>query len=396
MDRGIRGHLILHQLRWPCRSIVRIVDQGSHDRLGARAYHHVVATFEHQPIARLGRTVVIDHELAIRVLLGVVPAPQIRYAWYGSSRSLGEPHHSFKDFRTGRAAVNKLSHPRADVVFSRWIVLVPVDLVVVGELRVQPSQPRVVVVVGLVQDVRVLVPIVRSRRGALGNTNSPNRLSTPILIRWSGLVEQQLDPIAIAGVDRIERRGCTGQHRVGVDIGRSRCIELQKQRALGESILIKAIVSLTDFLARSIVDVGVPEPLVMECQRFGQKQFRLLHPKNHADVLTHIRINGVVAVVAGIDQSIRCPVRWPIQRTTPYTKWIDVVLEAGHRRIGVAEIHHVDCPLCQGSGSKLVLDELIRDLFHAREEMISGDNQLSQTIQIACQELPGTEVDPGR
>ena len=212
MDRGIRGHLILHQLRWPCRSIVRIVDQGSHDRLGAGAYHHVVATLEHQPIARLGRTVVIDHELAIRVLLGVVPAPQIRYAWYGSSRSLGEPHHSLKDFRIGRAAVNKLSHSRADVVFRRWIVLVPVDLVVVGELRVQPSQPRVVVVVGLVQDVRVLVPIVRSRRGALGNTNSPNRLSTPILIRWSGLVEQQLEPIAIIAIDLIERQGCTGQH----------------------------------------------------------------------------------------------------------------------------------------------------------------------------------------
>ena len=134
----------------------------------------------------------------------------------------------------------------------------------------------------------------------------------------------------------------------------------------------------------------------MECQRFGQKQLRLFHPKNYADVLTHVRIDGVVAVVAGIDQSIRCPIRRPIETSTANTKRIDVVLEAGHRRIGVPEIHHIDGPLRQGPGSKLVLDELIRDLFHAREEMISGNDQLSQTIQIACQELSGTEVGTGR
>ena len=105
MDRWIGGDLILHQLRWPCRSIVRILDQGSHVRLGAWSYDHVVATLEHQPIAGLGRTVVIDHELAIRVLLRIVPTPQIRYTRYGSSRSLGEPYHPLKDFRRRRIAV---------------------------------------------------------------------------------------------------------------------------------------------------------------------------------------------------------------------------------------------------------------------------------------------------
>ena len=396
MDRRIGSYLILHQLRWPCRSIVRIVDQGSHARLGTRSYDHVVATLEHQPIAGLGRTVVIDHELAIRVLLRIVPSPQIRYTRYGSSRSLGEPYHPLKDFRRGRVAVQKLSHPRTDVVFWRWVALNPVDLVVVGKLRIQPCQTRRVAIVGLVQHIRVLVPLVRARRCALGNPDPPNRLSSPVLVRWSCLVEQQLDPIAIIAIDRIERRWSSGQDRVGVDIGRSRSIELQEQRALRESVLVKAVVSLTDFFARSIIDIGVPESLVVECQRFGQKQLRLFHPKNYADVLTHVRIDGVVAVVAGIDQSIRCPIRWPIESSTAYTKRIDVVLEAGHRGIGVPEIHHIDGPLRQGSGSKLVLDELIRDLFHAREEMISGDNQLSQTIQIACQELPRTEVDPRR
>ena len=312
------------------------------------------------------------------------------------SRSLGEPYHPLKDFRRGRVAVQKLSHPRTDVVFWRRVALNPVDLVVVGKLRIQPCQTRRVAIVGLVQHIRVLVPIGRARRCALGNPDPPNRLCSPVLIRWSCLVEQQLDPIAIVGVDRIERRWSSGQDRVGVDIGRSRSIELQEQRALRESVLVKTVVSLSYILPRSVIHVGVPEPLVMECQRFGQKQLRLFHPKNYADVLTHVRIDGVVAVVAGIDQSIRCPIRWPIESSTANTKRIDVVFEAGHRRIGIPEIHHIDGPLRQGSGSKLVLDELIRDLFHAREEMISGNDQLSQAIQIASQELPRTQVGTGR
>ena len=396
MDRRIGGNLILHQLRWPCRSIVRIVDQGSHARLGAWSYHQIVATLEHQPIAGLGRTVVIDHELAIRVLLRIVPSPQIRYTRYGSSRSLGKPHHTLKDFRRGRVAVQKLSHPRTDVVFWRRVALNPVDLVVVGKLRIQPCQTRRVAIVGLVQHIRVFVPLVRARRCTFGNPDPPNRLSSPVLIRWSCLVEQQLDPIAIVGVDCVERRWSSGQDRVGVDIGRSRSIELQEQRALRESVLVKAVVILSYFLARSVIHVGVPEPLVMECQRFGQKQLRLFHPKHYADVLTHVRIDGVVAVVAGIDQSIRCPIRWPIESSTAYTKRIDVVLEAGHRRIGIPEIHHVDGPLRQRSCAEPVSNLLISNPLHAREKMISRDDQLSQAIQIPSQELPGTEVGPGR
>ena len=101
------------------------------------------------------------------------------------------------------------------------------------------------------------------------------------------------------------------------------------------------------------IQIRIASALVVEIQRLGKQKLRLFHTPDYADVRLRRRIE---LPIGRIDQLVRCPVSAAVRHPSyvANTKGVDVIFESGHGRVCIAEIDHIDRPLCNRFGSDTI------------------------------------------
>ena len=133
----------------------------------------------------------------------------------------------------------------------------------------------------------------------------------------------------------------------------------------------------------------------MKCDRFRKEQFGVLHPKHDTDEWP-LGCIGCPRIVAGVvdHQAIGSPVGLAVD---PQPGIVDaerenVVFEASHRPVTIAEINDIDRPLGDRPSSQFMAIQSIIDILHAGKLVIPRNDQLSQAVKVPSHELTRTQV----